>query len=285
MLNPTVTMDDLRSLSYAARGKKSNHSSVIARVISSPFSRLPLLFFPHHPRLLASPRAFIHSFARILWISVPAYLAESRSDASSSSRSLVPRDVVYRDRDARANASMYARFPPSAASASSALALSTTASLTPAGRSCTSGRAGASVPRSAAVFSLSTTARATVKRRARCDWATVLFVVRCAARTHGAAVAARVVVADMALVESRARCGWRASPGRIASWNDACARRVGFPTSGVDGEKRVSRCVASTGACARRECSRVDAECRARARASARGRPGAVSDTVIVVYF
>ena len=64
MLNPTVTMDDLRSLSYAARGKKSNHSSVIARVISSPFSRLPLLFFPHHPRLLASPRAFIHSFIR-----------------------------------------------------------------------------------------------------------------------------------------------------------------------------------------------------------------------------
>ena len=64
MLNPTVTMDDLRSLSYAARGKKSNHSSVIARVISSPFPRLPLLFFPHHPRLLASPRAFIHSFIR-----------------------------------------------------------------------------------------------------------------------------------------------------------------------------------------------------------------------------
>lgn len=289
MLNPTVTMDDLRSLSYAARGKKSNHPSVIARVISSPFPRLPLLFFPHHPRLLASPRAFIHSFIHahsFLWISVlPAYLAESRSDASSSSRSLVPRDVVYRDRDARANASMYARFPPSAASASSALALSTTASLTPAGRSCTSGRAGASVPRSAAVFSLSTTARATVKRRARCDWTTVLFVVRCAARTHGAAFAARVVVADMALVKSRARCGWRASPGRIASWNDACARRVGFPTSGVDGEERVSRCVASTGACARRECSRVDAECRARARASARRRPGGDTDTVSVIYF
>ncbi len=277
MLNPTVTMDDLRSLSYAARGKKSNHSSVIARVISSPFSRLPLLFFPHHPRLLASPRAFIHSFACIpLWISVlPAYLAESRSDASSSSRSLVPRDVVYRDRDARANASMYARFPPSAASASSALALSTTASLTPAGRSCTSGRAGASVPRSAAVFSLSTTARATVKRRARCDWATVLFVVRCAARTHGAAVAARVVVADMALVESRARCGWRASPGRIASWNDACARRVGFPTSGVDGEnacRAVSRRRGRARAAGARESTQSAARERARAREDALAR-------------
>jgi hypothetical protein len=128
------------------------------------------------------------------------------------------------------------RFPPSAASASSALALSTTASLTPAGRTRTSGRVRARTSaRSAAVFSLSTTARAIVRRRAERDATDDFVVDRCAARAREAAVAARVVVADMVVVV--VVVAGVGVPGRIvrAFAARACVRRAGDPTSVVDG--------------------------------------------------
>jgi len=131
---------------------------------------------------------------------------------------------------------LHVRFPPSAASASSALALSTTASLTPAGRTRTSGRVRAwTSARSAAVFSLSTTARARVRRRAVRDATTDFVVDRCAARARGAAVAARVVVADMVVVV--VVVAGVGVPGRIVRAGAArvCVRRAGDPTSVVDG--------------------------------------------------
>lgn len=133
----------------------------------------------------------------------------SRAHASTDANSL-----IKTRRNARAE---NVRLPPNLANASSAFWLSTTASLTPAGRSCNSaGLDGAFLPAAlAASFSLSTTARkrsAAFRLNDLCD----RVRSRTLARAHTALELARHVAITNRASSTCARETTRLSPVRVA---------------------------------------------------------------------